>query len=115
MTICATPNCDAHYGCQLRTKGVAVLPSATPSRTACRQQPARPMVAPSWEKGVAGEHRPDGSFMPYLNDHREVMGVHEFAEKRHDVTEAVKRLKTDPNVFAKERQTGVAEVTPFAT
>lgn len=68
-----------------------------------RGHKARPMQTPSWEKGIAGEHRVDGSFMPYLNDHREEMGVHEFGNKRHDVTEAVKRLKSDPNVFAAER------------
>lgn len=61
------------------------------------------MADPSWEKGVAGEHRVDGSFMPYLNDHREEMGVHEYAEKRHDVDSAVKQLKSDPTVFAAER------------
>lgn len=72
------------------------------------------MQQPSWEKGLAGETRVDGSFMPYLNEHREEMGVHEFSNRRRDVESAVKRLKSDPNVFAKERATGVAEVQPYA-
>lgn len=65
----------------------------------------RPMQAPSWEKGIAGEHRPDGSFMPYLSAEQEYapIGVKEFGERRHEITEQVNRLKTDPNVFKAER------------
>lgn len=109
-----TPGRRTHYGCDLKVKGVQVLPSATPTRTSNRPQSVRPMQQPSWEKGIAGETRPDGSFMPYLNEHREEMGVHEFANRRRDVEGAVKRLKSDPNVFARERATGVAEVQPYA-
>ena len=66
MTICAEfdPDC---YACQLRAKGLQVSPSATPGRVANRDQPRRPMAHDSFRAGVTGEHRRDGSFMPYLH------------------------------------------------
>lgn len=105
MPVCEIHGCTEHYACRLRAKNVGLSQAITPTRSSVRDQPLRPMVEPSWEKGIAGERRCDGSFMPYLNDHREVMGVHELAEKRQDVEAAVTRLKTDPNVFARERAT----------
>lgn len=101
MSICAVPGCQDHFACRLRAKGVSVSPAATPTRVSNRTQPHRPMAEPSWEKGKAGEHRPDGSFMPYLSfDDRTEMGVHELASRRHDVEDAVHRLRNDPNVFS---------------
>jgi hypothetical protein len=106
--ICTRPGCDRpvltegrtiHYGCEL--KGAKIFaPSATPSRMADRPHVHRPMADPSWEKGVAGERRPDGSFMPYLSADRTEMGVYEHAEKRKSVADAVHRLHNDPNVFS---------------
>lgn len=92
-----------HYGARLRAKGIQVPPAATPTRT--RKHTYRPPAQPSWEAGIAGEHRPDGSFMPYLNADREEMGVKEYAENRHNVQAQVDRLKSDPNVFREERET----------
>lgn len=95
------PGCEAHYGCQLRSKGINVAPSATPSR---RRWVNRKPVAPSWEKGRAGEHRPDGSFMPYLSPRTgQPMGVKEFSEHRHDFGTQIARLKSDPTVLAESR------------
>lgn len=99
MAICSIPDCADHYACRMRAKGVRVSTEATPTRVANRPQPYRPMAEPSWEKGVAGEHRPGGTFMPYLNENREEMGVHEHASKRHEVQDAVHRLRNDPTVF----------------
>jgi hypothetical protein len=79
--------CDT-YGCQLRRKGISVPPSATPTRT--QRRPFRPGPNNSWEKGRAGEHRRDGSFMPYLNDTGQDIGVKEWADNR---TKYEKRLK----------------------
>lgn len=70
------PDC---YRCKIA--GFGVMPSATPTRTANRTQPIRPVQQPSWEKGRAGEHRPGGTFMPYLAGTRPIP-VKEFAEKR---------------------------------
>lgn len=92
-----------HYGCALRDKGIQVPASAIPTRVACRTRRFRPIVQPSWEKGVAGETRPDGSFMPYLGANRDLIRVKEAGERRHDIETQVARLKSDPTVFSSER------------
>lgn len=102
MAVCRDPGCDSHYGCRLRAKGVQVSASAMPSR---HNRKATPTEAPSWEKGVAGERRPDGSFMPYVGADRQPIGVYEQAHRRHELTEQVSRLKADPTIFEKERTT----------
>jgi len=56
-------DCGA-YACKLRAKGVSVSPKATPTQHN-RKAPA-PHTNNSWEKGVAGENRGGGTFMPYL-------------------------------------------------
>lgn len=38
---------------------------------------------PAWERGLKGEHRRDGSFMPYLGKDNEPIRVKEWAENRH--------------------------------
>lgn len=78
---CTCTEGPGSYGCQLRRKGIQVPPSATPTRTPRR--PWRPGPKNSWEAGIAGEHRPDGSFMPHLDPtdgHR--LSVKEFADNR---------------------------------
>lgn len=61
------PDCNCvTLGCVLRRGGgIQVPPSATPTRTR-RFVPRQPRYM-SWEAGVAGEHRPDGSFMPAID------------------------------------------------
>jgi hypothetical protein len=95
MAVCSTYDPDC-YGCRLRAKGVGIDPAATPTRT--RNRVPTQVFAPrnSWEAGVAGEHRPDGSFMPYQGADGYPMGVKEHAERRHEVTEKVRRLKSTP-------------------
>jgi hypothetical protein len=73
--------CDT-LGCKMRREGLFSLPSAaTPTRR--RRQPFRrgPRYN-SWEAGVAGEHRADGSFMPYLGAAGSPIHVKEYAENR---------------------------------
>jgi hypothetical protein len=87
------------YGCRLKAKNLSLSPSATPTRK--RNQPFRPMKQPSWEAGVAGETRPDGSFMPYLNKNLNEIGVKEMADNRQSL-EAVRHQQLhDPN-YGKE-------------
>jgi hypothetical protein len=100
---------DDCYGCRLRAKGVAVAASATPNRTANRPYVHRPMQDPSWEKGIAGERRPGGAFMPYLGADGQPMGVKEAADNRGGVETQIKRLKSDPHVFAAERAASTKE------
>lgn len=88
---------DDCWGCRIRAKGVQVSPSATPSR----RNTIPPRTAdPAWERGLAGERRCDGSFMPYLNEHGSPLHVKEAGERRHEINAQVDRLRGDPNVFA---------------
>lgn len=96
MPTCAIPGCTEHFACSLRAKGVQVSPAATPNRRN-KVPPRKP--DPAWERGTAGEHRVDGSFMPYLNDKGSPLHVKEHGERRREIDERVKRLKTDPHVF----------------
>lgn len=90
---------DGCYACVLRRKGVQVSPAATPSRVKNRAQPHRPLADPSFEKGLVGEHRVDGSFMPVLRPGTTTpMGVHEAMGQRTKIEEGIKRLKSDPYV-----------------
>lgn len=101
MSVCRDPGCPGcTYGCRLRKKGVVVAPSAMPSR---HDRKSGTPGNNSWERGIAGEHRPDGSFMPLLNEHREPIRMHEQANRRHEIETQVKRLKADPHVFSTER------------
>ena len=96
MAICQIPGCLEHYACRLRAKGVSVAPSATPTRISNRPYVYRPVKDPSWERGIAGETRCDGSFMPILTETQVPMGVKEYSERRHEIEGHIKRLKTDP-------------------
>lgn len=54
----------------------------------------------SWEKGVAGEHRPGGIFMPYLRPGALTpLSLKEQADRRPQIETQIKQLKSDPNVF----------------
>jgi hypothetical protein len=68
------PGC---YGCDLKAKGLTLV---------CANQrndvPPRRDESNSWEKGRAGEHRADGSFMPYLNEVGSALPIKDYAENR---------------------------------
>lgn len=55
-----------------------------------------PPADPAWERGVAGEHRRDGSFVPYLDSSGERIGVKEFADNRSKY-EGILREKKQSN------------------
>ena len=97
------PGCDACFACQLRAKSVAVAPSATPNRAASRTRRFRRPQAPSWERATMGETRADGSRMPYLGSDGKPIPIKAWGEGRRGYEQQVKRLKSDPNVFAAER------------
>lgn len=94
---------EYHFGC----KGLRLSDEATPTRRSHREHVFRPIKDPSWEKGIAGEQRPGGTFMPYLDDERAPIGVKEAGERRHELGAQVHRLKNDPNVFRAEREAAV--------
>ena len=41
-----------------------------------------PQANPVWERGVAGEHRRGGTFVPYLDGEGQRIGVKDFADNR---------------------------------
>lgn len=86
------PGC---YGCELQAKNLTLSSAATPTRG--RHQPFRPITQPSWEAGVAGEHRVDGAFMPYLDRNLEPIGVKEMADNRRQLEAARHRQLHDPD------------------
>jgi hypothetical protein len=86
------PDC---YGCVLKAKDLSYSSQAMPTRG--RRQPFRPMQQPSWEAGVAGEHRPGGGFMPYLDGNLNEIGVKEMAENRVKNDGIRHRQLHDPN------------------
>lgn len=60
-------------------------------RTTRYVSPAKPDNP--WERGVAGEHRVDGSFMPYIGPDYEPIGVKQFAENRSRYEKTIRRNK----------------------
>jgi len=101
MAICRVPACDEHYACRLRAKNVDIAPSATPTRMSNRPVVLpRKVPGPSWEKGIAGETRSDGSFMPYLTESGSRMHVKEAGERRREIKAIRDRHRNDPHVFA---------------
>jgi hypothetical protein len=64
-------------------RSVNLSPQATPTHRANHLAPRRPREAMnSWEAGIAGEHRPGGTFMPYVNETGTPIGVHDWQHRR---------------------------------
>lgn len=62
-------DCDCStYGCVIRRKGINLSMDASPTRRARR--PWREKVNCSENAGLAGEHRPGGTFMPFVEPTR---------------------------------------------
>lgn len=81
------PGC---FACKLESVQVSASIHAP---RATRVAPRAPALN-SWERGVAGEHRSDGSFMPYLNPDLSPIGVHQFAGKRGIYEAAIEKNRT---------------------
>lgn len=94
--ICTTPDCDVHYACSLRAKGIQVNPiSVTPNRHALRRDPGVRKPNCSWEKGIVYDQRPDGSRMPvFAPNSRRPLRVKEYGENRQNIDAQIRRLKT---------------------
>lgn len=77
------------FACKLDT--ITVSASIHAPRATKYVPPRRPDNP--WERGRAGEHRPDGSFMPYLKSDLSPMGVKEFADNRTNCEKQIRRYK----------------------
>lgn len=93
MPVChnaCQPPCS--YGCELRQKGVAVAPSAMPSRM---NSVPPPKANPVWEKQIITDRRPDGSQMPiFAPGTRRPLRIKEYGQKRREIDAKVKVLKS---------------------
>lgn len=85
--ICQVPDCTEHYGCRLKGGNLTV---------SARRGRGKPGSAPhqynQWERGIAGEDRGNGFFMPYVGDDGDDMGVYELQGKRRKV-ESIRRAQ----------------------
>ena len=69
----------------------ALTAAATPSR---RNKVPPPQADPVWERGIAGEHRRGGTFVPYLDSDGKRIGVKKFADNRTKYERILREKKT---------------------
>ena len=74
--------CDCgSYACELRNKGIQVSAAGMVRHN---RKPPSPHRYNQWEKGKAGEHRADGTWMPYLDKHGSQIPIKTFSEGKFD-------------------------------
>ena len=96
MEICDIPECEEHYGCRLRNKGLQVSPSATPTRHNRRKDRVEP---PSWNKGILYDERAGGTKMPVLNADLTPVRMKQAGEQRQKIN---KHLRASRAQIVKE-------------
>ena len=69
----------------------ALTAAAAPSRM---NKVPPPQANPAWEKGIAGQHRRDGSFVPYVHADGSRIGVKEFADNRTKYERNIRENRT---------------------
>lgn len=97
------PDCDCGaYACELRAKNVSVQAGRarhTPYKGGAESQ----AKYAGMNKGVAGEHRPGGTFMPYLQPNADgrldKVGIKQGREQAHTIRE-IRRRQHDQAVHA---------------
>ena len=68
----------------------ALTAAAAPSRM---NKVPPPQADPAWERGIAGEHRRGGTFVPYLDAEGKRIGVKKFADNRKKYERILRRKK----------------------
>lgn len=82
--------CEA-YACRMRKKSIQVSPAGMVKHN--RKPPAKHQYN-NWEKGKAGEKRPDGSFMPYLDRNGSAIPIKSHSEGGfHKAEKALERAR----------------------
>ena len=80
--------------CGGTVKRILQAPALTAAAAPSRQNKVPPPQAdPVWEKGIAGETRRDGSFVPYLDKEGGRIGVKDFADNRKKYERILRRKK----------------------
>lgn len=71
-------DCDCGaYACELRAKAPQISTAGMVRHN--NIPPSKPRYN-NWEKGKAGERRPNGSFMPYLDKHGSEIPIKKYSE-----------------------------------
>tara|TARA_B100001146_G_scaffold213777_1_gene214456 strand:- start:1664 stop:2011 length:348 start_codon:yes stop_codon:yes gene_type:complete len=69
--------------CGETVKRILQSPALTAAAAPSQKNKVPPRKAdPAWERGTAGEHRPGGTFVPYVHADGSRIGVKEFADNR---------------------------------
>lgn len=87
MTVCREPGCVEHYGCRLRNKGILLSPAATASRS--QNMVPTQVDGPAFNREIMRDHRN----MPILKPNGDPVRRKEWGEKRHSITETLRRVK----------------------
>ena len=73
----------------------ALTAAAAPSQ---KNKVPPPQANPVWEKGIAGEHRLGGTFVPYLSNDGSRIGVKDFADNRKKYEGILREKKNKPTI-----------------
>lgn len=89
---CDIPNCDEHYACRLRAKGLQVSPRAEGTKT----QNWRPTKSepPAYNKTIIYDERPGGYKMPILKPDGSVIRQKEWDEKKHQFESTIRKVRS---------------------
>lgn len=91
MAVCNIEDCDQHYGCRLKAKGVGISPRATMTRT--QNWRPTPSVAPKSNGALMYEDRPGGTKMPILNADGSQLYRRDYLEKQHQIDQTIRQLR----------------------
>ena len=76
------------YKEKLRSLRFGRVPGGASTEKGIRAKPD-----PAWERGIKGEHRPDGSFMPYLNGNLDPIRMKDWGENRRTYEAGLAELR----------------------
>ena len=82
-------DCGA-YACELRSKGVQV---SHKNMVRHNGKPPAPHRYNNWEKGKAGEDRPGGTRMPYIDKHGSAIPIKKYTEGFHKDKKALAEFR----------------------
>ena len=90
--------CETSLGCKLRREGSLQLNTGAATTTR-KGRPRSNAEYNGWERGIAGERRKGGTFMPYLDAKGNTIPIKEHVAKRHHHKE-IRRRQHDQAVSA---------------
>ena len=91
MAMCEVANCNEHYGCRLRSKGLQVSPKATPTKT-LNWRPTK-SEPPAINRQIIYEDRPGGSKIPILKLDGEPLRGKEYRENKSTIDATIHSLR----------------------